>query len=82
MTAYWVKFKNRSSGCVEAETAEAAMEAVREFNPVSAERLPYPANPRLVVHEHEKWGKTPSFCYKPEQCKGRGSCPQRPSCVE
>ena len=39
-------------------------------------RLPYPANPRLDVR-HE----CPSFCYRPNQCKGRTSCPTAPSCT-
>jgi hypothetical protein len=82
MTAFWVKFSSRKPGCVEAVTAEAAMEAVRELNPVSAERLPYPAAPRLVIVEYGEYGKMPSFCYEPEQCKGYSSCPQRRSCTD
>lgn len=39
--------------------------------------LPYPASPRL--------GSTtdcPPYCWQPEKCKGRGSCPRPYACSE
>jgi hypothetical protein len=89
MPAYWVTFKDRPAGCVEAQDETSALVAARiatRNNPVKAEILPYPANPRLVKKEYtdpkgHKYN-CPSFCYKPEQCKGRTCCPQRYSCTE
>lgn len=78
---YWVKFKGSAPGCVEAEDAESAMAAVSHLSPVSAERIPYPAEPRLVVDKSGRYGKIPSFCYRPERCAGRSSCPFAPSCT-
>ncbi|WP_417615378.1 hypothetical protein [Parasphingorhabdus sp.] len=53
---------------------------------VSVDRIPYPASPRLVkVYYEIKPGvkeACPSFCYSPEQCKGRSSCPKNYSCCE
>jgi len=97
MTIYWVKFSKiynkdviyrDSSGCVEADDEMSAMVAARIAGygePVKAERLPYPADPRLIKKEREWDGKKyymPSFCYKPTQCKGKTSCPMRLSCVD
>lgn len=44
---------------------------VRDFD-----RLPYPSDPRLDVRS-----ECPSFCYRPERCKGRTACPHGPSCT-
>lgn len=39
--------------------------------------IPYPASPAL----YNDTG-CPSFCYTPEQCAGRGSCPKSYACSE
>ena len=89
MPSYWIKFKDRAPGCVEADDETAAMVAARVATiglPISAMILPYPAEPRLITkmykdsrgHEYN----IPSFCFTPEQCCGKTSCPRRHSCVE
>jgi len=78
VTPYWVKFSDRKPGCIEAATKDDAMLLAEEFGkPISAEILPYPASPQL--------GPTygcPAFCWKPEECKGRTSCPRRFACSD
>lgn len=49
---------------------------------VSVESLPYPASPRLITVSWLNGGACPSFCFKPNQCKGNTSCPQNYSCTE
>lgn len=44
---------------------------------VEAYSLPYPASP--YAGNSEGW---PAFCYSPETCKGRGSCPKNYACSE
>lgn len=89
MTAYWVKFSDRRPGCVEADDKNAAMIAARietKAHPISAESLPYPAEPRIVHKLYtdpsgHKY-RIPSFCLHPEKCKGSSCCPRNYSCVE
>lgn len=82
-------------GCVEAPEIGAAVDVVRRKFPAcqieAIDELPYPAAPRWNFYEHQfvnaKGERTskercPSFCYDPEGCKGRTSCPKNPSCVE
>jgi hypothetical protein len=85
MHSFWMKFKERTAGCVEAEDEINAAKIAKEltgFEPTSCKRLPYPAEPRINKHHDEKYGVCPSFCFKPEQCCGNTSCPQRYSCTE
>lgn len=83
---FWVTFKGHKPGCVEAPTLlEAATEAQRITNGSAVEtcqRLPYPATPRLNQYVDPQHGVTPAFCYRPQECQGRTSCPQRRSCVD
>ena len=84
ISAYWVESEN-NAGCVEAMNTEEARKLGAEAlksEIIECSSLPYPAQPRLVTHTHESWGVTPSFCYRPHQCKGRSSCPQNYSCTE
>lgn len=87
---YWVTCDNGTGVCVEESSPEEALREAREARPdrkwLTAERLPYPASPRLNTHYY-KWsdgstGAIPSFCFDPTRCKGRSSCPKRISCVE
>ena len=84
MAAYWLKFPTKQAGCVEADSQDRAhaigKEKVGEA-PTSCEVLPYPADPRLNKAEHS-WGFTPSFCFEPNRCAGRTSCPRDYSCVD
>ena len=78
MNPYWIYFRDRVPGCVEAPTDADAMIAAKEFGePIQAFLLPYPASPRLG----EKTD-CPSFCFQPGQCKGKSCCPRNISCVE
>lgn len=83
---YWVTFEHYASGCVEALNEEEARRIGEEIagQPVAdCDRLPYPAHPRLNIHIIPELGQAcPSFCYAPQQCKGRGCCPQNYSCTE
>ena len=85
MHAFWVVFENGHKGCVEADSAESAATIGGEvvgFKATSVKRLPHPADPRINKHIDPKYGVTPSFCFKPEQCCGNTACPQRYSCTE
>ena len=77
MNSYWVKFTNGTAGCVDAESEEAALRWAGESIASSAKILPYPAVPRLKVEVN-----CPAFCYDPENCCGRTSCPKRYACSE
>lgn len=71
---FWVSFKDRSPGCVEAVDKDHAMAlAEAHGTPISADVIGYPADPRLEPFYSPKWGECPSFCIAPERCKG-GSC--------
>lgn len=85
MPAYWFKFEDGGTGCIEAET-QAEAEEIAETKlcrtTVKCDVLPYPAQPRLHVVPDPEYGPCPSFCYTPETCAGKTSCPHRYSCVE
>jgi len=79
---WWITFTDRGpacAGCVTREEAEAL--ASEAGNWTGMEKLPYPANPRLDDNNGWGEGQTPSFCHRPDSCKGRGSCPRNPSCT-
>lgn len=78
MTYYWVKFTDGSAGCVSAPDRASAMRAVQGREGVaSCDILPYPALPVL----HTAPGDTcPPFCWSPETCRGRSSCPRAYAC--
>lgn len=85
MSSFWINFDGHKAGCVEADdwqNAKIIAEKETGFSVTTVEPLPYPAEPRINKVEHPKWGVCPSFCFKPEQCKGNTSCPQRYSCTE
>jgi len=87
MKAFWMKFNGlHPASCVEAENKESATTIAEEKTGKKVsycEGIPYPASPRLNQYVNPVWGvPCPSFCYKPEQCVGRTSCPQRYSCTE
>lgn len=92
MKAYWLTFTDGSKACCEgqgeydakkiAEKFTGKKVAGGEYKDIAAVGLPYPASPLIWQFDHPIHGKTPDFCHKPEQCKGRGSCPQSYSCTE
>ena len=78
MSFYWVEFEDGQKGTIEADGIEDAHNTARAVNPDSPREvfsLPYPAEPTLMKID------TPTFCWKPNECKGRTSCPGKPSCV-
>lgn len=77
---WWVKFEERKPACIEAKSEEDALARARELVPLNRvmeiDALPYPAEPRL-----NRTSICPSFCWTPERCAGRTSCPRRPCCT-
>ena len=84
MRPWWVSAEGVGSGCVEALNEAAARSAGTNLLGADVDKcevLPYPAEPRLNKYDGPQ-GVCPSFCYSPNTCKGRGCCPQSPSCVD
>ena len=44
--------------------------------------LPYPASPVVWQLDHPVHGKCPTFCFNPDGCKGRSSCPRPIACCD
>jgi hypothetical protein len=86
MPAFWITFAGRKPACVEADDKASAEDLAKRLTDGGDVRLvqtlPYPAEPRLNRVHHHQYGPSPSFCYRPETCAGRTSCPQRRSCTE
>lgn len=92
MTPYWITFTDGSKACCEGQNEFDAKQIAEKFTgkkvgggewkDFTMKRLPYPATPIIWQFEHPLHGKTPTFCCKPSQCAGRGSCPQNYSCTE
>lgn len=84
MPAYWVSFENCKSGCIEADTKEAARTIGAGFGVVSnVKPLPYPAEPRLhKMPYNDKGDCIPAFCFSPRECAGYTSCRRRYACSE
>jgi hypothetical protein len=81
---YWLTFKSHPSACVEGrdEAHAKALGAELTGSDVSSiKRIPYPATPRLTKRIQPHGGMVPSFCFRPDECKGT-SCPQNYSCTE
>jgi hypothetical protein len=79
MRFFWMKFRGHTPGSVGAKDEEEAKTIVKEATGcevTACDELPYPANPQL---NNTGW---PSFCYDPEHCKGRTSCPKGHACSE
>ncbi len=83
MHAYWMTFEKRGPGCVEAENVDDARAIATDlgYTPVSCNIIPYPADPRINKYSDERLGICPSFCYRPNKCKGKTACPNMPSCT-
>lgn len=77
---FWLEFSNREPACIMAPTEVDAVRDAKEMglHVVASFPLPYPATPRLDSFTSHYW----SFCYRPERCKGRLSCPNNPCCTE
>ena len=77
---YWVTFEKRAPASVElvqGEDVRTTAERIAGEKVTAIYSLPYPAEPRL-----NNVSGCPPFCYTPEQCKGKSSCPKRYACAE
>ena len=92
MTGYWITFTDGSAGYCQgdsdfdakkiAEKLTGKRVAGGEYKDIAAKTLPYPANPIIWQLDHPVYGKTPAFCYAPNECKGRTICTKRVACTE
>ncbi len=92
MQGFWLTFTDGTHGYCEgandfdakriAEKLTGKTVAGGEYKDIAAKRLPYPATPVIWQLDHPVNGKCPAFCYKPQQCAGRTSCPQNYACSE
>lgn len=83
MKAWWLTFDSHEPGCVEAPTAEEASAIADKligYVATSVKSLPYPASPRINIYKSEGGDNCPSFCFQPQTCAGRSSCPKLRSC--
>lgn len=80
---FWVRFATRQPGTVFAESEQDAIAKgakITGCKATYAAPLPYPAEP--IINAADNTHGTPSFCFEPEQCAGRTSCPRRHACCE
>ena len=92
MITFWLDFTDGSQACCQGANAYDAKKIAEkltgktvkggEFRDIAARVLPYPADPVVWQLDHPIDGKIPTFCYKPRECAGRTSCPQRRACTE
>lgn len=84
MQGFWVKMEDGKKGYVEGESeydAKGIAKHLLDSEVKEIATLPYPASPVIWQLDHPVHGKTPNFCYRPQSCKGRTSCPTNPSCT-
>jgi hypothetical protein len=83
---YWVTFLDGlPSGCITVLKDEDPLAVAGAFGTIKTiDSLPYPANPvlRRRALRDDKDIHCPEFCYSPNQCKGRTSCPKNYACSE
>jgi hypothetical protein len=92
MQTFWLTFTDNTQASCQgdgefdakqiAEKLTGKTVAGGKYKDIAAVVLPYPADPCVWKFEHPLHGKTPSFCFRPTQCKGRTACPQNYSCTE
>lgn len=92
MKSFWLKFTDGTSASCQGDSAYDARQIAEKvsgksvvggkFDASEILPLPYPAEPSVWKFDHPCYGKTPSFCFKPSQCKGKTACPQPYSCTE
>lgn len=87
MGYYWIRMGNGKAGTVEADGEAAAMAKAALLNDgieiKGAQSLPYPASP-VIFQEPGTPDRPqcPLFCYSPNVCAGRTSCPKNYACSE
>jgi len=92
MQGFWLTFTDGSQGYCEGENEyDAKVIAEKstgkkvgggEFRDIAAKTLPYPSKPVIWQFDHPVNGKRPTFCFCPQECAGKTSCPQRYACSE
>ena len=92
MKSFWLEFTDGSKACCEGASdydAKIIAEKVTgkkvkggDFKDIAAKELPYPATPVIWQLDHPAHGKCPTFCYSPNTCAGRSSCPKDYACSE
>lgn len=93
MEGFWIKVTDGSSGYCQGQNAYDAVQIAEKLTGKIAvvgdnkwkpelKSLPYPATPVIWQLDHPVNGKCPSFCFRPNECAGHTSCPQRRSCTE
>lgn len=86
---WWITFEDQTQACVEADgliAAKAKAELATGKTVREIAHLPYAADPiigaRVPYIFQNKEVIQPTFCFKPNECAGHGSCPQSWSCTE
>jgi len=89
MQGYWITFTDGSAGYCQGQNPYDAKKIAEkmtgkkvpgdEFKPELL-TLPYPASPVIWQFDHPVSGKCPTFCYTPNICKGKTSCPKNHAC--
>ncbi len=85
MKTFYIKLESGTTASCQGESAmdaKSIAKAITGKNVIEVWNLPYPSANCLWKHDHPVYGQTPSFCYEPEDCKGRTSCPKRYACTE
>jgi len=92
MHGFWITFTDGSQGyCQGTSEYDAAKIAEKltgktvgggPYRDFTMKPLPYPAEPVIWQLDHPVSGKCPAFCFRPKECAGHTSCPQRRSCTE
>jgi hypothetical protein len=76
MSAWWVELEGRAI-CLEGDGDEVKTRAEAMGKVLRISCLPYPAEPRVAPSSN-----CPSFCWRPQECKGKTSCPRPYACSE
>lgn len=85
INSYFVRLDTGQRGTVVAVDTNDLIEQVKKLYPHSTIKsyghIPYPASPYLI--DPPSYRKDiPQFCYTPEKCMGKHSCPNAPACSE
>lgn len=93
MTGYWVTFEDGQSGYVQGVSPYHAVSIAEHLTKKKVKHggtkwkpellgLPYPARPIIWQFDDPVTGKCPPFCYRPNECAGKGCCPRDRSCCD
>jgi hypothetical protein len=92
MQGYWVTFTDGTKGYCQGQSTYDAVRIAEHLTGKTVnigdsdkykpelKTLPYPSAPIIWQFDHPVTGKTPAFCFRPNQCCGMTSCPQRHAC--